>query len=67
MTPEQVHEELLDLRVEIRKDFGDFKTETVKSFGEFKYDLTWRLVTILAIQTTIILGAVYFMISHWKP
>jgi hypothetical protein len=52
MTPEQLHEEVINLRADLRKEFGDFK-----------YDLTWRLVTILGVQTVIILGAVYFLLS----
>jgi hypothetical protein len=37
-----------------------------KEFGDATYDLTWRLVTILGVQTVIILGAVYFLLSDLK-
>jgi hypothetical protein len=39
MTPEEVHDEVLNLRAEIHQDFGDFKAETQKSFGEFKAEI----------------------------
>lgn len=39
MTPEELHDEIINLRAEIHKDFGDFKTEIHKNFGDFKTDL----------------------------
>lgn len=56
MTSEQIEhlatrEQLADLRAEFHKELGD---------------LTWRMITILGIQTTVLLGAIYFMLEHWK-
>jgi len=31
MTPEAVHDEVLNLRAEIHKEFGDFKTDLIKT------------------------------------
>jgi hypothetical protein len=31
MTPEQVHDEVINLRAEIHKDFGDFKADLIKT------------------------------------
>jgi hypothetical protein len=36
MTPEEVHDEVINLRADIHEDFGDFKTSMVKEFGDFK-------------------------------
>jgi hypothetical protein len=50
-----------------KADLQELRAEVHKEFGNFKYDLTWRLITILGMQTIIILGAVYFMLAYWKP
>lgn len=39
MTPEQVHDEVLNLRTEFHKEFGDLKSDIQKQFGDFKADL----------------------------
>jgi len=39
MTPEQVHDEVLEFRAQIHKEFGDFKTEVQKEFGNFKTEM----------------------------
>jgi len=31
MTPEDVHEELMEFKIEIHKLFGDFKTDLIKT------------------------------------
>jgi len=39
MSPEEVHDEVLDLRAEFHKEFGDFKAEMLKAFGDFKAEM----------------------------
>lgn len=39
MTPEEVHDEVKDFKIEIHKEFGEFKAEMHKMFGDFKTDL----------------------------
>lgn len=34
MTPEEVHDEVIDLRAEFHKEFGDFKAEMQRQFSE---------------------------------
>lgn len=34
MTPEEVHEEVLNLRAEMHKNFGDFKSEMRREFAD---------------------------------
>jgi hypothetical protein len=31
-----------------------------------KYDLTWRFIGLMGLQTGILLGAMYFMLTHFK-
>jgi len=57
MTPEEVHEEVLALRLEIQKEFGDFKAEIQKQFGDFKADLLKTIwITQLSTIGTILVG-----------
>jgi hypothetical protein len=57
MTPEQVHDEVINLRAEIHKDFGDFKTEIHKNFGDFKTDLIKTIwITQLSTIGIILIG-----------
>jgi hypothetical protein len=39
MTPEDVHEELTDFKIDIHKEFGDFKAEMYKMMGDFKSEM----------------------------
>jgi hypothetical protein len=34
MTPEEVHDELIDFKIEVHKMFGEFKSEMHKEFGD---------------------------------
>jgi hypothetical protein len=34
MTPEEVHDELVEFKIEFHKEFGDFKAEMQKQFGD---------------------------------
>ena len=57
MTPEQVHDEVINLRAEIQKDFGDFKAEIHKDFGDFKTDLIKTIwITQLSTIGIILIG-----------
>lgn len=60
MTGEQIE------HLATREQLADLRAEFHKELGSFKYDLTWRMITILGIQTTVLLGAIYFMLEHWK-
>jgi hypothetical protein len=57
MTPEQVHDEVLELRAEIQKQFLQFSTEMLKAFGDFKADLIKTLwITQLSAIGIILIG-----------
>jgi len=57
MTPEEVHDEVINLRAEIHKDFGDFKAEIHKDFGDFKTDLIKTIwITQLSTVGIILIG-----------
>jgi len=53
MTPDEVHNELLQLRSEIHKELGDFKAEMQKQFGELIKTL-W--ITQLSTTAIILVG-----------
>jgi hypothetical protein len=66
MTPEEVHDEVLNLRAEIRKDFGDFKAEMQKAFGDFKTDLLKTIwLTQLSTVGIILIGV--GLLIHFHP
>jgi len=57
MTPEQVHDELSQLRVEIQKQFLEFTSEMLKAFGDFKADLIKTIwITQLSAIGIILIG-----------
>jgi hypothetical protein len=57
MTPEEIHEEVLELRVEIQKQFLEFSTEMLKAFGDFKADLIKTIwITQLSTIGIILIG-----------
>ena len=55
MTPEQVHDEVLNLRAEIHKEFGDFKADLLKTI--------W--LTQLSTVGIILIGA--GLLIHFHP
>jgi hypothetical protein len=46
-----------------KEQVAELKAEMHKEL----HALTWRLIGLLSAQTALILGGIYFMLSHWKP
>lgn len=65
MTPEQVHDEVMEFKIEIHKLFGDFKAEMLKAFGDFKADLIKTIwITQLSTIGIILIGV--GLLLHFK-
>lgn len=76
MTPEEVHTELMEFKIEIQKlfggfktqmqkDFGDFKAEMLKCFGDFKTDLIKTIwLTQLSTIGVILIGVGLLLHFH---
>ena len=58
MTPEQIEAELVALKVEV----ANLRAELHKEL----HLLTWRLLGLMTAQTGLILGAMYYMLTHIK-
>jgi hypothetical protein len=46
-----------------KEQVAELKAEMHKEL----HALTWRFIGLLSAQTALILGGMYFMLSHWKP
>ena len=65
MTPEEVHDEVRELRVEFYKEFGSFKADLFKELGDFKADLIKTIwITQLSTIGIILLGV--GLMLHFK-
>jgi hypothetical protein len=49
----------------LTRDYLDAKLADLKA--DLKTDLTWRFIGLMGLQTGILLGAMYFMLTHHKP
>jgi hypothetical protein len=65
MTPEDVHDELMDFKVEIHKEFGDFKAEIYKMLGDFKADLL-KTIWLTQLSTIGIVLVGVGLLIHFK-
>jgi hypothetical protein len=65
MTPEDVHEELMQFKIEIHKLFGDFEAEMLKSFGDFKADLI-KAIWLTQLSTIAIILVGVGLLLHFK-
>lgn len=64
MTPDQVNERLdTELKhVALREDIAALRIELHKEL----HGLTWRFLWLMTAQTGLVLGAIYFMLTHLK-
>jgi hypothetical protein len=60
MTPEEVHEELTNFRVEFHKEFGDFKADLLKTLWLSQLSMAGIIVALVGL----INGGTFFLISQ---
>ena len=59
MTPEDVHDELNDFKIEIHKLFGDFKTDLMKTIWMTQLST----IAIILVGVGILNGVLYFALN----
>lgn len=66
MTPEDVHNELNDFKIEIHKLFGDFKADMQKQFADLMKTI-WMTqlstIAIILVGVGILNGVLYFALN----
>jgi cell division septum initiation protein DivIVA len=62
----ELRQEIAELRAEMRQEFAALRAEIKVAIAEAKTDIVRWMFTAMAAQTTLLVGAMYFMLTHLR-